>query len=102
MHINKNMENMSAGSVLLISNLSSNSTSTAIKNQKLIKSMLLNMRFVSFMCNFWTIILSLVMILEIGKKLMKLRSDSSLTDFEKQLKKKLYISTMFFATLIFV
>jgi hypothetical protein len=90
-------------SVFLISNVTANITSsTIIKNQKLIKSMLLNMRFVSFMCNFWTIILSLLMILEIGKKLMLLRSDSSLTDFEKKLKKKLYISTMLFATLIFV
>ena len=64
------MDNKMA-SVFLISNVTTNITSsTAIKNQKLIKSMLLNMRFVSFMCNFWTIILSLLMILEIGKKLM--------------------------------
>jgi hypothetical protein len=79
------MEDRSESFALLITNVTTNST-TAIKNQKLIKSMLLNMRFVSFMCNFWTIILSLVMILEIGKKLIKLRSDSSLTDFEKKLK----------------
>jgi hypothetical protein len=79
------MEDRSESIAFLITNVTTNST-TAIKNQKLIKSMLLNMRFVSFMCNFWTIILSLVMILEIGKKLIKLRSDSSLTDFEKKLK----------------
>jgi len=79
------MEDRSESVALLISNVTANTTA-ALKNQKLIKSMLLNMRFVSFMCNFWTIILSLVMILEIGKKLMKLRSDSSLTDFEKKLK----------------
>ncbi len=39
-----------------------NLTNATARNQKLIKSMLLNMRLVSFMCNFWTIVLSLVSI----------------------------------------
>ena len=44
-----------------------NITNATVLNQKLINSMLLNMRFVSFMCNFWTIVLSLVSMIQIAK-----------------------------------
>ena len=67
--------------------INANSSSSNItSNQKLIKTMLINMRFVSFMSNIWTIIVALTLIIQLGKQFMKIRSDSSISIYGRHLK----------------
>jgi len=73
---------------LLIDNIinANSSSSNITSNQKLIKTMLINMRFVSFMSNIWTIIVALTLIIQLGKQFMKIRSDSSISIYGRHLK----------------
>ena len=85
--------------VMLVETAASNSMNTTARNQKLIKSMLLNMRFVSFMCNFWTVVLSLACMFQLTKQYRAIKT-SRTNNYESTLKKRLYLTTIGFVSLM--
>ena len=61
--------------------------------------MLSTMKFVSLMCNFWTIFLSVTVIYHFFVKIIGIKKVKKPTEI---LKKKLYVSSIGFVSLIFV
>ena len=66
------------------------------ENSKLIDSMRSNMRVVSFICNFWTIILSTLVILKLAQQIWSAKKNR-----EKK-RSKLYFTSILFVSIILV
>ena len=81
---------------------SGNQTTEALRHAKTLDMMLLNMRFVSFTCNFWTIFLAVKVIYQLGKQIVKHKRENPDGAIETQLKSKLYLTSISVVSLILV
>lgn len=66
------------------------------KTEATVQDMLFTMRLVSFICNFWTIFLSLIVIYRLADSIVKAKKKRELK------RKKLYFSSILFVSLILV
>ena len=66
------------------------------KTEQTVKDMLFTMRLVSFICNFWTILLSVIVIYRLAESIVKAKK-------KRELKRKnLYFTSILFVSLILV
>lgn len=64
------------------------------KQQETVNEMLFTMRLVSFICNFWTIILSLIVIYKLAEQIFKAKKKRDIK------RKKLYFTSILFVSYI--
>ena len=80
----------------ILSFASNNMTQQEIKVQSTVKEMLFTMRLVSFICNFWTLALSLMVIYQLGQKIHYAKKKRDLK------RKPLYLASILFVSVILV
>lgn len=81
---------------MILAEVAAKLTPEQIQTQETVKDMLFTMRLVSFICNFWTIILSLLVIYNLAIKIHTAKKKRELK------RRRLYLSSIIFVSYILV